>query len=40
MGLGEIIGDKQKSFKRYNPDDEECPDKENVKIKWKKLNLD
>ena len=43
VGLGEVIVDqetKQKCFKRFHPDDEDCPDKENLKLKWKKLCID
>ena len=39
LGFGEITGDKKRNFKRYNPEDKDCPDKENLKHKWRKLNL-
>jgi len=29
-----------KSFKRYSPDDDSCPDRENLRKKYKLLNID
>ena len=39
MGLGKYSPSTD-SFKRFNPKDENCPDKEELKKKWQKLNFE
>ena len=41
VGLGEVVSNEEnkKCFKRFHPNDDECPDKEDLKIKWRKLNI-
>ena len=40
LGFGEIKNvNGRNGFKRYNPDDENCPEREALKQKYKKLNL-
>ena len=38
LGFG-IISPASKTFKRYHPDDENCPDKDGLRKKYKLLNL-
>ena len=38
LGLG-VLKDNGKVFQRYHFDDEDCPDKEELENKWKKLQL-
>ena len=44
MGLQQLgfgtLSPKSKSFKRFSPETEECPDRENLKKKYKALNID
>ena len=37
LGLGRVVDRK---FKRYNPDDEDCPDRAGVMAKWARLEFD
>ena len=39
LGLGKYSPSTD-SFKRYNPNNEECPDRDELKKKWQKLNFD
>ena len=39
VGLGKI-DEKTKRFKRFLVSDDDCPDKENLESKWRKLNID
>ena len=39
IGLG-YISPSSKSFKRFHPDDENCPDRDNLRRKYRLLNLD
>ena len=40
LGFGKIIlSNGRKMFKRYHPCDANCPDKENLVEKWRKLNM-
>lgn len=38
LGFG-YVSPSSKSFKRYHPEDENCPDKEGLRKKYKQLNL-
>lgn len=38
-GLGKYLKETD-SFKRFHPDDEECPDREEVKTKWQRLCIE
>ena len=39
LGLGKYSPSTD-SFKRFNPNDDNCPDKEELKKKWQKLNFE
>ena len=39
LGFGKY-SPNSKSFKRYRPNDENCPDRENLKKKYKQLNIE
>ena len=39
IGLG-YLSPTSKSFKRYNPDDEKCPDRDNLRTKYRLLNME